>query len=282
MSKPTRALAARLGDSKALLHYGASSLGEAWARAIASRLGLPPFANPDALAHALFLDDKASLRAPCPPEHAEQGGQCWGVEGERFGADDEAVAQASRDLDRLEKRGLRVRALRIAVVCTQRLNEAAMRGVSRFAVDLHTMERLVLTLREELAHDVVAVCGKVGGYDRYGDAFGPLGGRLHVAIEEGRARSEYHFPGVGRLAFVRDADASHLVVSLASLVGKWARDLLMNRIVRFYRAGDAELPDASGYHDPVTTRFIEATALVRSRRRMPDACFERIRAQSTS
>lgn len=283
MSKPTKALAPRLGDSKALVRYGGSSLGEAWARAIAARLELGgELGDPDALAHAFFLEGKSVLRAPCPPEREHgHGGQCWGAAGEVFGSDDAAVAQASRDLDRLEKRGLRVRALRIAVVCTQRLNEAAARGVSRFAVDLHTMERLVLSLREELGHDVMAVCGKVGGYDRYGDAFGPLGGRLHMALVEGRARSEYRFPGVGQIAFVRDADDSHLIVSLASLVGKWARDLLMSRIVRYYRgaAGNAELPDASGYHDPVTTRFIDATALIRKDRGLPDACFERIRAQ---
>ena len=66
-------------------------------------------------------------------------------------------------------------------------------------------------------------------------------------------------------------------MALASLVGKWVRDLLMTRIVRYHRADVPELPMASGYHDPVTTRFIEATALSRKRRRLPDVCFERAR-----
>ena len=34
-------------------------------------------------------------------------------------------------------------------------------------------------------------------------------------------------------------------------------------------------PDASGYYDPVTTRFIEATRLLRAQRSVPDGCFER-------
>lgn len=275
LSKPSRSLAARLGDSKALVSYGGSSLGEAWARAIVRRLGGPEPAHPDALVHQLLLDGRDVLRAPCPPDHERQ---CWGTEGEAFGSDDAAVQQASRDLDRLEKRGLRVRSLRVAVVCTQRLNEAAARGVSRFVVDLHAMERLILSIREELGHELTCVCGKVGGYDRYGDAFGPLAGRLHVALEEGRARSEYRFPGVGNVAFVRDADDSHLVVSLASLVGKWARDFLMTRIVRYHREAHPDLPDASGYHDPVTTRFVAATALTRKSRGLPDTCFERTKA----
>jgi ribonuclease HII len=92
---------------------------------------------------------------------------------------------------------------------------------------------------------------------------------------EGRARSEYVIPGLGQVAFVRDADEGHILVSMASLVGKWVRDLLMSRIVRYHRETNPELPDASGYHDPVTSRFIAATRISRKRRALPDACFER-------
>ena len=74
---------------------------------------------------------------------------------------------------------------------------------------------------------------------------------------------------------MRDADDKHLLVSMASLVGKWARDLLMARVVRYHREDDADLPDASGYHDPVTARFVAATRLSRKRRALPDDCFER-------
>ena len=137
------------------------------------------------------------------------------------------------------------------------------------------MERLALDARERAGRDVVAICGKVGGFDSYAPAFGPMSGRLHAVAVEGRARSEYAFPGLGRIAFVRDADAKHLLVCMASLVGKWVRDVLMARIVRYHRADDAELPDASGYHDPVTTRFIAATRLSRRDRALPDDCFER-------
>ena len=161
------------------------------------------------------------------------------------------------------------------VTCTRRLNEGVERGLTRFHLDLHAMERLTLEARERAGRDVVATCGKVGGFDRYASAFGPLGGRLHAVAEEGRARSEYVVPGLGSIAFVRDADARHLLVCMASLVGKWVRDVLMARIVRYHRAVDPELPDASGYHDPVTTRFIEATRLPAGRRGLPDDCFER-------
>jgi hypothetical protein len=140
------------------------------------------------------------------------------------------------------------------------------------------MERLALDAREQAGRDVVAICGKVGGYGRYSQAFGPTSGRLHAVVCEGRARSEYAFPGLGRLAFVRDADARHLIVGMASLVGKWVRELLMARIVRHHREAStagADLPDASGYHDPVTARFVAATRLARRQSGLPDDCFER-------
>src|SRR6202012_3480391 len=117
-------------------------------------------------------------------------------------------------------------------------------------------ERLALDARSRSTGDLVATCGKVGGFDKYVPAFGPLGGRLHAVVGEGRKRSEYAFPGLGRIAFVRDADDSHMLVGMASLVGKWVRDLLMARVVRYHRRNHPEVPDASGYHDPVTARFI--------------------------
>src|SRR5215467_9831456 len=126
------------------------------------------------------------------------------------------------------------------------------------------MDRLVLDPRDRAWADLIATCGNVGGFDYYAAAFGSMNGRLHAVAEEGRARSEYFVPGVGTIAFVRDAEDKHLLVGMASLIGKWVRDLLMARIVRYHRG-----------HDPVTTRFVDATRLTRKRRGLPDDCFER-------
>jgi len=271
--RPGRAFSERLGDSKGLVAYGHSELGEAWARAIAERTGRGGEArDPDALFAALSLDTSESLRTHCPPEHERQ---CWGRETERFVADDGIVAKVGRDLTRLAKKGVEVVRVEVSLVCTAAINRAVDRGASRFVVDLHAMERLVLAARASVDEDIVAACGKVGGYDRYSDHFGPLGGRLHAVVCEGRARSEYQFPGIGRVAFVRDADETHLLVGMASLVGKWVRDLMMMRVVRYHRELDEGLPMASGYHDPVTTRFIAQSALSRRKRGVPDECFVR-------
>jgi hypothetical protein len=241
-------------------------------------------ATPDELVHALSLDSRETLQAPCPVQHAAQ---CWNARDEALTSDPKLVAKVEKDLAKLEEQGVRVERAACVVTCTRRLNQGVDRGLTRFHLDLHAMERLVLNARERAGRDVVATCGKVGGFNTYSAAFGPMSGRLHAIAMEGRARSEYHVPGVGRLAFVRDADAKHLLVCMASLVGKWVRDLLMARIVRYHLAelggepaaqsldGRAFPRGASGYHDPVTSRFISATRLSRKRRGLPDECFER-------
>jgi len=262
-----------LDDSKALVDCHDSSLGEAWARALLKRHGqvLP---TPDAIVRALSIDASATLRAPCPPHLVTQ---CWSVDGEALSASDAHVDKLARILDGLAAKGIDLGVPRVVLTCTRRLNDAADAGVSRFDVDLRAMERLVLDARERAREEISVVCGKVGGYDFYDEAFVELSGHLRTEIVAGRAKSTYAFPRLCTVSFERDADAGHALVAMASLVGKWVRDLLMRRVARFYRVEDASLPEPSGYHDPVTARFIESTRDARVRLAVVDACFERKR-----
>jgi ribonuclease HII len=273
LGRPGRAFATRINDSKKLVSYKERALGEAWARVLGEATALS-VASPAELVLGLSLEPETKLREPCPT-HGDHAEQCWSTTHESFEADDGLLKQVRSDLGRLEKRGLRLVSVRTALVCTKRLNEAAEKSTTRFQVDLHAMERLVLASRAEAKEDVVAVCGKVGGYNQYSDAFGPLSGRLHAIVCEGRAKSEYALPGLGRMAFVRDADARHLVVCLASLVGKYVRDLLTARVVRHHKRSLPHLPMVSGYHDPVTARFIADTNETREKSKFPPECFER-------
>jgi len=272
--RPRGSLAKRLGDSKALVSFGDVTLGEAWARAVSRIARGTTYGSPDELIDAISADERASLVGRCPAHHVDQ---CWSNVGEGFSAEASMVSRVTSDLEKLSGKGIRVVGTEVVIVCPERLNEAVSRGLSRFAVDLHAMERLALSARATSDTDIEVTCGKVGGYDRYGDAFGPLAGRLHTPICEGRARSEYRVLGLGRIAFVRDADAGHLLVCMASLIGKWVREVLMARVTRYHRTFDPSLPEASGYHDPVTARFIRASALVRRSRRISEDCFERRR-----
>jgi len=297
-ARPT-SLGQLVGDSKALVSHADVSLGEAWARALLTTLGDPPRTPSEVLAR-ISLDDEATLRAPCPrddgdvPAGLHAASMCWPPERESFFADDALVERClaivrgwsgERRPGRFARRDkVELAGVRAAILCPSRLNDAASRGRHKFLVDLHEMERLALRLHEEADPKVPldAVCGKVGGMDYYGDYFGPLSSRLYAIEAEGDGTSAYRFPGLGRVTFVRDADAIDPLVGLASLVGKYLRELLMARVVRYMRTsalpehlGPNEIQDASGYHDPNTKRFIAATELVRAHRGVPDRCFRR-------
>ncbi len=258
-------IAEDLDDSKRLVSHSNIALGEAWTRVLVA----PSCSSPRELFQRLSLEGEEQLREPCP-RHVEH--QCWSPGSEGFVADADLVERVLGHMEALRQRGVELGAVRSSVVCTRRLNEARERGGNRFVSDLHAMEQLVLALRKEVGADVTAVCGKVGGMNDYSRYFGPLGGWLHAVLEQGRARSAYRFPGVGELHFVRDADATDPLVMLASLVGKYVRELLMARVGRYYLP-EGDLP--SGYNDPVTDRFVLDTELVRRKRRVPSTCFER-------
>jgi ribonuclease HII len=262
-----------LDDSKRLISHSDVALGEAWTRALVA----PDASTPTELFQRLSLEGEPKLQEPCPRHVAHQ---CWSPAGEVFVAERAVVERMLGHAEQLRARGIDLLSVRSSVVCTRRLNDARERGGNRFVSDLHAMEQLVLSFRREVDSDVHAVCGKVGGMSDYSRFFGPLAGWLHAVLEQGRARSAYRFPGLGELHFVRDADASDPLVMLASLVGKYVRELLMARVARFYLEGDDQSPWPSGYNDPVTDRFVAETALVRSKRRVPSTCFERVGADA--
>jgi ribonuclease HII len=275
--KGARALARRVpkrlrtsvDDSKRLVSHTDARLGEAWARELA-----PPGARGHAeLFERLSLEGTKKLKEPCPRE-AEA--QCWHGGPAEFEATAAQLRRVAKHRALLAKRGIELVTVRTSVVCTERLNAGRRAGANRFVMDLHAMERLVIELRREVGENVHAVCGKVGGMGQYSKFFGPLAGHLHAIMDEGQKKSAYRFPGLGDLVFLRDADASDALVMLASLVGKYVRELFMGRIAAHYPASEDD-PRPSGYHDPVTEGFVARTALVRRERRIPDGCFERDR-----
>jgi ribonuclease HII len=275
-------LAADLDDSKALVSTHNVKLGEAWARAVAERELGKAVKSPAELFSALCAQPRAELEELC------QGGakaQCFFTEREEFQAAADEVARIREQLDYLAERGAQVRAARTISLCTGRLNHLKQQGIHRFTADLHAMERLILHLSEReaapgsLATETFrAVCGKVGGIGQYGRFFGPLGGRLFTTLGEGQEESAYLFPKLGQISFLRDADATDPLVMLASLIGKYMRELLMARIAHFYMATDDE-NRPSGYHDPVTAIFVRQVQPLRKKLQIVDACFERIKEE---
>ena len=266
--KLPRAIRADLDDSKRLMSHTDIALGEAWARALVGR----PVASPSQLFEQLSLEGSSTLKKRCE-SHVQS--QCWRDHDEVFVAELAHVSRLTEHRALLAERGVELLSVQSSVVCTKHLNDVKQRGTNRFVADLHAMESLLLQARADAGGEIEAVCGKVGGIAEYSKFFGPLSGRLHAVLGESRARSGYRFPGLGEIHFVRDADATDPLVSLSSLVGKYVRELFMSRIGRRYADQESSDRRPSGYHDPVTTGFVQRSALVRRKQSIPDHCFER-------
>lgn len=271
-AKRARDLRLGLDDSKAVAGFGAMAHAEglvlAW---VEKHRGRPP-ATADDVLEALSVEPLDDLRAPCP---ATTSPQCWTVLAvPAFGGD---PARGHAILDGLEAgpAGVHVRRIRSTILCVRRYNDAVARRGSKLDVDLELFEQLLLDAREAAQREVRAVCGMVGGIRRYVPRFHRIDPKRARILEESSARAHYAIDGLGEVTFEVDADARSLPVAIASIAGKYLRELAMARQNLFYRRLDTSLPEVSGYHDPRTMRFVEASRVVRSLAGIDPVCFER-------
>lgn len=260
-----------IDDSKATAAFGRMALAEGLALAVLERAYGQLPGDVEALLSGLLLDTPNLLRSRCPGASLPQ---CWSIPIALpcFGGD---VDEGRRTLQILARRGVHILRAKSAVACTRFLNDRLNEGQSRVEVDLELMERLVLDARAHADEDVFAICGMVGGIRNYVDKMRHFP-RHGIGVRRApQGTLAYDVEGVGQVRFEIDADANHFPVSLASMIGKYLRELWMLRHNRFYQARDPQLLDVSGYHDPVTRRFIVASEPLRKQLGVSEACFVR-------
>ncbi len=257
-----------LDDSKRVVAHGEVRLAEAWARVLIGE----HLTKPSELVEAVSALPTKQLKQRCPSNAV---GQCWHLHRERFKANEYLLGDVKRVLRKLEKAGIAPLRVWSRLVCTAELNSRGQLGENRFLVDLHSMEELMLQIAESLQAPIRFVGGKVGGRNGYLQHYAQISARQPEVVSESQASSVYRAASLGELRFVRDADATHPLVMLASLVGKYLREIFVERIGRHFGSELAELRRPSGYHDPVTARFADATAGLRAETAFPQACFER-------
>lgn len=268
-----RGLRLGLTDSKDTGGFGRMAFIESVALALLAEPRSEPPASSDALLELVASPSSRRLRAQCPD--APTAAQCWGVDLglPAFGGD---VSYGGELLDALVGRSrLRIVEVQSRIACAGVLNHRLAGGTNKLAVDLELFEDLISSAHERSAEPLLVVCGMVGGIRDYAARLRVFGERSIEPIVGRRGVRRYAVEGVGELRFEVDADARHLPVALASIVGKYVREVCMRRIGEFYRRTDPSIVLASGYHDPVTTRFIEATGPSRRRLGIATDCFRR-------
>lgn len=261
-SLAARGLALGLTDSKELGGFGRMAFTESVALGLLQWVrGSRPMTT-DALLDSIAPSLRESLRRHCP--NLETAAQCWSIDVPlpAFGGDADRGAEL---VERLVGRShLRIVDVQSRLACVGLLNAEHEAGRNKLAVDLRLFEDLIGSVCERFSRPLEVYCGMVGGIRDYASRFSRLSPSRVRPLSSRAGQCRYLVEGIGEVRFEVDADARHLPVSLASIVGKYVRELSMHRISRFYRGHGSDVPLASGYHDPVTTRFIDAS---RDRRR---------------
>jgi len=260
-----------IDDSKATAGFGQMGVAEGLALAVHERLRGHIPRDVDALFEGLLLDRPRALRGLCP---TRSEAQCWSAPPALpcFGGE---VVDGRRILEKLTARGVRLVHARSALACTGTLNRLLRTGQSRVEVDLELMERLVLDAHAQAGDEVYAICGMVGGIRSYPEKMRHLCKEELTPRRAQRGTLAFDVRSVGHVRFEIDADARHLPVALASMLRKYVRELWMERQNRFYRGHAPELAEVSGYHDPVTQRFVRESAALRARLGIEEDCFSR-------
>jgi ribonuclease HII len=265
-----------IGDSKQTSAFGQMRIAEGLSLAMVEELHGQVPRTVDELLHLIELDGPASLRSSCP---SASSAQCWSFE-VQLPAFEGVIAEGRAQLARLRKHGVVLHCARTVVTCAGRMNQGLRELGSRTSVDLAMFERLVLAAAHARAdHDrqelLTIVLGMVGGIRDYQRFFSLLPSADIREAERSKQAIRYDVRSIGSLSFEIDADARHLPVALASMLGKYVRELSMERQNRFYAHHQSDLPRPSGYYDPVTTRFVQQSQKLRKRLGIIDACFER-------
>ena len=264
----------RLGDSKQLVAHQHVDLAESWARVLDASMypDKAPAMCPKHVVGRLLLGGESQLRSHCPASAVDQ---CWSCFDAAFHASSAQLQLAHNDLQHMQEQGIQVLWMRSSITCVREFHVAKSRGVSRLDLDLHAMEELLIAARAYATGPLQACCGKVGSMQRYVPKFATLGRYPITTIEQTRGDSVYDVGGVGRVHFLLHGEARDPLLARASLVGKWVREQFMDAIVNFYQRLDSSVSRASGYNDPVTRKFVEATSKQRQRMGIPATCFAR-------
>ena len=152
----------------------------------------------------------------------------------------------------LDAVGITILGVRTVISMPLDFNEAVERLGSKLALDFMKFWEIMNSLRFD-----VALCGKLGGTVRYGRFFELVSAKVKV-VKESKGISTYELRDSGqRISFVLDGDAKFLPIAMASIVGKYLRELFMLELNQAV-GRDEILPWASGYrHDAHTKELAQ-------------------------
>ncbi len=142
--------------------------------------------------------------------------------------------------------------VKVEVISSTEFNEMLKALSSKLQLDFIKFFEVM----ERLSDFDIAMCGKIGGTKYYLPLFNLVG--LDVEkVRESRSASVYRLHDGREIHFILDGDSKFLPIAMASIVGKYLRELFMHLINAKF-GYESDIPWASGYrHDSKTYELLE-------------------------
>lgn len=178
-----------------------------------------------------------------------------------------------------ERAGARLVSLRSSVLTAREFNARVGSGRNKADVLAETVSELLASAgRAGSSGGVSATVDRLGGRRYYAEVVrSAFQGRAIVEASSGPEESVYLVgEGEARVAFSCRAESRCMAVALASMVSKYARELLMRRLNSYFAARLSGLRPTAGYPADAA-RFLAETARLREREGIPDSILVRCR-----
>lgn len=148
--------------------------------------------------------------------------------------------------------------VRTKILCPAIINKNKEAGMSKLNLDFRNFIEIASEVLKSRVGKVEVYAGKIGSRKAYGFEISSLLKADVTVVEESSSASIYKIGRNCRMGFVKDADELYPIVSIASIIGKYVREVFMESIRRYAYARGVEFDRSpSGYRDIVTKKFIE-------------------------
>ncbi len=167
------------------------------------------------------------------------------------------------------------------LLCPRLFNEGVERTHNNKSDLVITLGLQILSLYL-VEKNLYAFIGKVGMTKSYGQRLSHFLERRYLVwtIEEKKEASRYQLyettgREVGQVTYLLAGEKNSFLIALASLFGKYLRELFWKKTQKYFEELDPQLPGASGYRNLKTRTFISATERLRKELLFPQGCFLR-------
>jgi hypothetical protein len=269
----------RIGDSKVVSGFQDMAGAEILVNGLARLLAGKPLKTADDFLRWVTLTPFENL---CPaPSHSPCYTRDWDLP---LFAPPDGFAERVDDLarafeQRFQERGRSVTSVKSNIYCPFRYNAyfAHKPEARKSHLNFSAFEEVISHFHDTLGEQALFLCGKVMNLKYYTKYFEYLTAFDVLSKEETHLISQYALKGLGDIWFVHDGDRLDLPIALASIFGKYVRELYVFRVNRFFQNVFSDLKPASGYNDRVTKALIARAKPALADLSVDPSCFQRVK-----